>query len=173
MEQSAEFTKKLEFWTDMDVTAFPKKEYGNYRLDIAQKDINKGKAVKQLVTLLKPEYGYICIGNGYNDLSMFEVAIKDDMVAAIMSNSSYELKKQLKEYCKDIRKGKVLVIPSDKNLANKYILRYAKQFQTYMINSRKVSSSKQRFPFVQRAKINKIDMDNNKSIRNIYRDPNR
>ena len=127
--QNAEFIKNLDFWTDMDKTEFPKREYKNYRLDIAQKNINKGEAVKALVAMLKPQYGYICIGNGLNDVSMFKMAIDDGMIAAIMSNSDLELIKEMEQYAKS-KKGKVKKVPMDKNLANEYILKMAREFQS-------------------------------------------
>lgn len=47
MEEITKFVETLGFWTDMDKTKFPKVEEQNYRLDIAQKNINKGEAVKR------------------------------------------------------------------------------------------------------------------------------
>lgn len=52
----AEFANENGFWTDMDKTRFPKKENGNYRLDIAPKDISKGETVKAISRILKPEF---------------------------------------------------------------------------------------------------------------------
>ena len=97
IKQNADFVEKLDFWTDMDKTQFPKREYKNYRLDIAQKNINKGEAVKALVAMLKPIYGYLCVGNGRNDISMFKVAIDNGMIAAIMSNSDSELIEEIEK----------------------------------------------------------------------------
>lgn len=132
MEKSILIADKLNFWTDMDVTNFPKSKYQNYRLDISQKDINKGNAVKIVSKKFNPIYGYICIGNGYNDMPMFQEAIDEGMIVAIMENSSSQLIKEVKQYCQKKAKGKVLVIPNHKDLANKYILKMAKTFQTYM-----------------------------------------
>lgn len=132
MEQMDDFVEGLDFWTDMDQTKFPRKECENYRLDIAQRDINKGEAVRLMVEQLKPRYGYLCVGNGYNDVSMFKTAIDDGMIAAIMNNSSLALKKEMQEYAKARKKGKVMVIPTDKDLANQYILKMAKRFQERM-----------------------------------------
>lgn len=132
IQQMAEFVKGLDFWTDMDITKFPSEEYQNYRLDIAQRNINKGEAVRLMVEQLKPRYGYLCVGNGYNDVSMFKAAIDDGMIAAIMNNSSLELKEEMAEYSRGRRKGKVMVIPKDKDLANQYILKMAKMFQERM-----------------------------------------
>lgn len=56
MEKVSEIANENGFWTDMDKTKFPKKHSGNYRLDIAPKDISKGEAVKAISRILKPEF---------------------------------------------------------------------------------------------------------------------
>lgn len=161
MQKMAEFVEGLDFWTDMDKTMFPRKECQNYRLDIAQRDINKGEAVRLMVEQLKPRYGYLCVGNGYNDVSMFKTAIDDGMIAAIMNNSSLELKKEMQEYAKARKKGKVMVIPTDKDLANQYILKMAKTFQERMKTEgkRRIKEEK-RLPNVPRIKVEGINQKN-------------
>lgn len=131
MEEIAEFAETLGFWTDMDITRFPGGIKKNYRLDIADKNINKGKAVEAIVEILKPEYGYICVGNGYNDLSMFKQAINDGMIAAIMNNAETELINEVQKYANTVGKNrnKVNVIPNGKNKANKWILKRAKRVE--------------------------------------------
>lgn len=134
MEKISKFAGNLKFWTDMDKTKFPERSQGNYRLDIADKNINKGEAVKAIAKLFKPEYGYICVGNGYNDLSMFKQAIDDGMTAAIMNDSDIELINEVHRYVEKTntvrrQKGKTVVIPKDKNKANRWIFRMAKIMQ--------------------------------------------
>lgn len=154
IKQSAEFAKSLGYWTDRDVTEFPVKHYQNYRLDIAQKDINKGQAVKRMAKILNPTYGYVCLGNGFNDLSMFKTAIDDGMIAAIMKNSSPELIQEIKTYSQS-KKGRVMLIPKDKDLANKYILKMAKLFETHIkTQERKRRQREGRLPNVPRLKVN-------------------
>lgn len=159
IQKSAEFVNELDFWTDMDTTKFPKKKYQNYRLDIAQKDINKGEAVKWIVEQLKPRYGYVCVGNGYNDMSMFKAALDDGMMAAIMGNSSIELIQEVLQYCQDRKKGKVLVIPKDKDLANQYILKEAKEFRRHIRTEERIKTEK-RLPNVPRVKVKGIEQRN-------------
>lgn len=171
MEQSAEFVSSLGCWSDMNTTKFPKKEYQNYILDVLQKDINKGEAVKAIVAQLKPEYGYMCIGNGYNDISMFKVAIDDGMIAAVMGNSSPELINEMKQYAQSQKKGKTMVIPGDKDLANKYILKMAKCFQCHFKTQERKMKIAQRLPDVQRVNV-KIEANNRNNSR-MYKGRNR
>ena len=152
MQNVSEYVETLEFWTDMDKTKFPKKEEDNYRLDIAQKNINKGNAVKEISSSIKPQYGYMCVGNGWNDLSMFKQAIDDGMTVAIMGNADPELIKEVEEYRKNKNKGRIIIVPRDKNKANKLIYKEAKVFQTYM-RSKQLKTNKNRLPNVQRVKI--------------------
>lgn len=142
MEQIAKYAETLGFWTDMDETKFPEKEQRNYRLDIAPKNISKGEAVKAIAHSLKPAYGYICIGNGYNDISMFRQAINDGMVAGIMEDSDPELIQQMKEYTQS-GKGRTIIVPDDKNKANRWIYRVAKITQSHM-NGNKFLGKKQK-----------------------------
>ena len=61
MTQSAECASELDFWTDMDKTKFPRKEYSNYRLDVSQKNINKGEAVRRNCYTIKAKiWIYMC-----------------------------------------------------------------------------------------------------------------
>lgn len=61
---------------------------------------------------------------------MFKRAIDDGMIAAIMGNASPELIHEMREYASKSKKGKVMVIPKDKDLANKYILKIARMLET-------------------------------------------
>lgn len=151
MENISKYVETLGFWTDMDKTKFPKKEEDNYRLDIAQKNISKGNAVKEIVNRIKPQYGYMCVGNGWNDLSMFKQAIDDGMKVAIMGNADPELIKEVKEYRKNKNKGRIIIVPIDKNRANKLIYKEAKAFQTYIRTNQ--FRAKKKLPNVPRVKI--------------------
>jgi hydroxymethylpyrimidine pyrophosphatase-like HAD family hydrolase len=156
--QIAEFVKNLEFWTDMDVTKFPNKECENYRLDISQKNINKGEAIKEIIKQIKPRYGYMCVGNGYNDMAMFKVAIDDGMIVSIMGNSSIGLKEDIQKYSKDKKRGKVMVVPNNKDLANKYILKMSKIFESYINREERKRQKKEgRLPDLPRVKVKGID----------------
>lgn len=98
MQQMAECCQKMDFWSDIGATKFPNTNFQHYRLDIADKNINKGEAVKLINTILKPSYGYICIGNGENDISMFKQSIDDGMMIGIMEDSPEALKTEMKTY---------------------------------------------------------------------------
>lgn len=104
MEQMAEDSKKIDFWTDIGATKFPNKSPENYRLDVADKNINKGTAVKLMVSILQPSFGYMCIGNGENDISMFKQSIDDGMMIGIMEDSPKTLKDEMKSYITSKRK---------------------------------------------------------------------
>ncbi len=160
MEDFSAYVEKMDCWTEMDVTRFPKKEAQNYRLDIAQKNISKGDSVKFLVEILEPEYGYICVGNGLNDVSMFKVAIEDNMRVAIMANSPDGLLEQMQQYAKEKKKGKVEKVPQDKNLANRYIMRKAKCFQASMREKEKKNKKCNRLPNVPRIKVEELKTRN-------------
>lgn len=157
MQQSAEFANSLGYWTDRDTTEFPNEQYENYRLDIAQKNINKGAAVEIMAERLKPKYGYVCLGNGFNDLSMFEMAIDNGMIAAVMKNSSPELIQRIKGYSQN-KKGRVTLIPNDKDLANRYILRMAKIFQTHIKTEERKRRQEERLPHVPRVTVDERKM---------------
>lgn len=160
IKKSCQFTEELNYWTDADRTKFPKKEQQNIRVDIAQKNINKGESVKWLVEKLNPECGYMCIGNGLNDMSMFEVAIQDGMKVAVMGNSTPGLLEKIQQYAQEMKKGKVEKVPYDKNLANRYILKKAKSFQEEMRGKRKNLEKTKRLPNVPRVKVKGIDANN-------------
>ena len=152
MEDMSAYVSNLGFWTDLDRTKFPLATSENYRLDIAQKGINKGEAVKAIVSYFKPRYGYICVGNGNNDLAMFKQAIDNGMEADIMGDADQELIENLKSYSRKKKKGKVFVIPRDKNKANRIILRRAKLFQQYIRNKRKMPTERKRIIQSEEAK---------------------
>ena len=82
----------------MGATKFPNASYQHYRLDIADRNINKGNAVKLINSTLKPPSGYMCIGNGDNDISMFKQAIDDGMLIGIMEDSPQSVIKEMKAY---------------------------------------------------------------------------
>lgn len=144
MQEMAGYVQKLGFWSDMDKTKFPVRTSGNYRLDIAQKGINKGEAVKAIVGYFKPQYGYMCVGNGNNDLAMFKQAIDDGMEVDIMGDADETLIGTLIKYSKSKGKGKVFIIPKDRNRANRIILKRAKIFQESMVKGRKRALGKKR-----------------------------
>lgn len=167
MQKVSEYADKLGFWTDMDKTKFPKKEENNYRLDIADKDINKGNAVKGIVEYLKPQYGYMCVGNGNNDISMFKQAIDDGMIVAIMEDASKEIIHEITEYAKKKKRGKIIIVPEDRNKANRLIYKKAKVFQTY-IRSNQFNVKKNRLPNLERIKIKPLThrVENKRHTRN-------
>lgn len=168
MKQSAEFVAQLNCWTDKGVTKFPRKESQNYRLDIAQKNISKGDAVKNLVQKLQPQYGYICVGNGANDISMFKTAIDDGMRVAVVeakrgSKEKEEMDKvfeEIKQYSQEKKKGKIERVPFDKNLANRYILKKAKCFQECIAKKERQMKKTNRLPNLPRIKVREIDRKN-------------
>ena len=98
MENMANYVKDLNFWSDMGATKFPNASYEHYRLDVADKNINKGNAVKLMVSILQPTFGYMCIGNGENDIPMFKQAIDDNMMIGIMEDSPQAVKDEMKAY---------------------------------------------------------------------------
>lgn len=131
MTKNAEFAKDLNLWTDSGSTKFPKASDGNIRTDISQNGINKGEIVKLLVGELKPEYGYMCVGDGNNDLPMFKQALEDGQYACVVGSAKKELKAKVKEMAKG-KKGKMIEIPRNNDLANKFILKMSKVFQSYV-----------------------------------------
>lgn len=94
----ATYVEDLNFWSDMGATKFPKASYQHYRLDIADRNISKGNAVKLINSILKPPFGYMCIGNGENDISMFKQAIDDSMLIGIMEDSPQSVIEEMKNY---------------------------------------------------------------------------
>lgn len=160
MQQATEFAENIDCWVDMDVTAFPRKNCQNYRLDIAQRNINKGDAVRKCVERLNPEYGFLCVGNGVNDVSMFKVAIDSNMTVAMMGSTSPKVFEQVNQYAKQKKKGKVEKVLYDKNLANQYILKKAKVFQEHIVRKERQIQRTPRLPNVPRIKMEKIDKKN-------------
>ena len=98
MQDMSEYVKSLNFWSDMGKTKFPTANYQHYRLDVAHKNINKGNAVHAVVSTLKPSFGYMCIGNGENDISMFKQAIDDNMMIGIMADSPQAVIDEMQDY---------------------------------------------------------------------------
>ncbi len=128
MQKINEKIAEKGLWGHVDKTAFPKPEMNNFRIDITQEDISKGHAIKEIVEELEPENGYITIGNGYNDMSMFEQAIDDGMMAAIVNPEEIEdLYKELKEYSEE-KEGEVIVVEPKEDLANTFIAEVSKGF---------------------------------------------
>ena len=103
MKDMSNYVENLNFWSDMGATKFPDANYQHYRLDIADRNINKGNAVKLINSTLKPPSGYMCIGNGENDISMFKQAIDDGMLIGIMKDSHLSVIEEMKAYI-DLKK---------------------------------------------------------------------
>lgn len=160
INQSKEFAKGYNCWTDKDVTKFPRKDCKNYRLDIAGNNISKGDAVKWIVKKLSPQYGFICIGNGANDISMFKEAIDNNMTVAMMQNTPPQVLAGIEQYAKERKRGKVEVIPRNRHLANEYILKKAKMFEEHMTKKEREMEKRQRLPDLPRVKVPKIDTKN-------------
>ena len=154
MQDISNYVKDLDFWSDMGSTKFPSSDYEYYRLDVADKNINKGNAVKLLSSILQPPSGYICIGNGENDISMFKQAIDDGMLIGIMEDSPQSVINEMKNYVKLKKRGKMIIIPSDKNKANKYIYRFAKLYQQKIKTSQLFSNKTNENQFIQSIKFN-------------------
>ncbi len=160
MEKISKYIKTLGYWTDIGATKFPTGTNGNYRLDIAQNNINKGNAVKKVThEIIQPRYGYICVGNGENDIPMFKQAIDDGMIAAIMKNSPPEIIKEMKKYAKD-KPGRVILVPENKTLANEFLLKIAKIFESKMKAQqeaeKRAKKRNERLPNVQRVKTSGV-----------------
>lgn len=98
MLHMANYAKNLDFWSDLGTTKFPYHSSGNYRLDIADRNINKGNAVKIISSSLCPPFGYVCIGNGENDIPMFKQSIDDGMIIGVMKDSPQSVKDEMKDY---------------------------------------------------------------------------
>lgn len=103
----------------------------------------------------------MCVGNGNNDKAMFEKAIDDGMITAIMGDASPDLIAEMREYASKSKNGRVIVIPKDKDLANKYILRFAKTFQSHMKVQERcgVKKKKQRLPDVPRINVKPLQIE--------------
>lgn len=129
MDELDKYVKRLNCWTDGGSTSFPLKDKNNYRLDIGDENSNKGNAVKDIVEQLEPVDGFICVGNGENDISMFKVAIDRGMIAAIVEGEDNKhIILEMREYARD-KKGKVIVIPRTRELANKFIRNMEKVYE--------------------------------------------
>lgn len=98
MLSMANYAKDLDFWSDLGTTKFPYHSSENYRLDVADRNINKGNAVKSIYSILQPPFGYVCIGNGENDIPMFKQAIDDGMIIGVMEDSPQSVKDEMKDY---------------------------------------------------------------------------
>lgn len=98
MQEMATYVKCLDFWSDMGATKFPNARYQHYRLDISDRNINKGNAVKLINSRMKPPFGYMCIGNGENDIPMFKQAIDDNMLIGIMEDSPQSVIEEMQAY---------------------------------------------------------------------------
>ena len=103
MQDMSSHAETLNFWSDMGATKFPNASYQHYRLDIADRNISKGNAVKLINSILKPPFGYMCIGNGENDISMFKQSIDDSMLIGIMEDSPQSVIEEMKNYV-DLKK---------------------------------------------------------------------
>lgn len=145
MKAINEYAKGLDFWTDMDTTKFPTIAENNYRLDVAGRNINKGKAVKMIANAIQPQYGYMCIGNGYNDLSMFRQAIMDGMTAAVMGDADPGLIAEL-ELLEKYHTGKLVVVPAKQERANKLIYRSIKIVQQRLKEEQRAYLKEKRHP---------------------------
>lgn len=128
MENMSEYVKALNFWSDIGATKFPTPSHQHYRLDVADRNISKGNAVKTVISSLKPQYGYMCIGNGENDVSMFKQAINDNMIIGIMQDSPKSIIDEMKAYSNSNKKGRIIIIPNNINKANDYLFRLTKLF---------------------------------------------
>ncbi len=129
MEEMAKFIKEenLECWTDIGETKFPTKssEDKKYRLDIVSMKARKGKAVDEVIRIIKP-IKYMCFGNGNNDISMFKQAIDDGMYVAVVegTDEANKIIDEIKSYAHKLKRGKVVCIPSNRNYANTAIKVY-------------------------------------------------
>ena len=168
MEEMTEFVREIGFWTDMGKTKFPQKEQNNQRLDIAPKNTNKGAAIKSMIEYLKPEWGYACYGNGWNDLTMFEKAIKDGMRVFIMEDAPEKLKSRIKKEAKKSKRGKVYELPNKENKANRKIEKMArllkKKKEKEEYNELISQKRENRLPNLPRIKVKPIRHEN-KNIR--------
>lgn len=157
LEQMKKYVESLNCWTDGGNTTFPNKDKSNYRLDIGDEDSNKGKVVKDIVEQLKPIDGFICVGNGENDISMFKVAIDNGMLAAIVRDDYNEhIVLEMKEYAKG-KKGKVVVIPRTKELANKFIRNMERVYEKRYRESKILYIGKNKHNISEKLNITKVE----------------
>lgn len=95
----------IKCWSDVGTTKFPVKRRGNYRLDIMDEASSKGDGLQFLIDYTGID-NFICIGNGFNDLSMFKLAIDYNMPIIVVRNleegkpskESEELITQIQDY---------------------------------------------------------------------------
>lgn len=158
MEEMAKFIKEenLECWTDIGETKFPAKssEDKNYRLDIVSKEVSKGKAVDEVIRIIKP-IKYMCFGNGNNDISMFKQAIDDGMYVAVVkgTDEANKIIDEIKSYARKLKRGKVVCISSNPNYANRAIERYANLFKAKN-ESKSNEVRRNNIAFRKRCKVN-------------------
>jgi hypothetical protein len=118
MSLMAEYSEGIDYWSDEGKTSFPKKEHKNMRLDISQRDINKGNGVKQIVGMLKPALTYFCVGDGKNDFSMFQVAL-DDGANAVVIDENEELVGMVRaHHASNGGRGTIIPVTAGKRKAN-------------------------------------------------------
>lgn len=103
MEKMSEIATTLDCSSDIGKTSFPSKIFQNYRLDIQDKKATKGNAVKFLTNYLGIQ-NFACFGNGWNDYSMFQEALKTGNCAFVMSNAPQDLIIKLHNYIKTLDK---------------------------------------------------------------------
>lgn len=151
---------ELELWTDADNTKFPNREENNWRLDITAS--NKGEAVRIINSILEPTLGYVCIGNGRNDIPMFRKASEDKKMIGVMKSSPKEVIEEVKKL--EQENGiKVFYIPNNENYANRYIakmLAFAKQKVNVAKNNERTSF----VPKVANVGIEKVEFTNSDEI---------
>lgn len=75
----------ISCWTDIGETKFPIFSRRNYRLDIMDNVSSKGIALHELLCMAGVKK-FVCIGNGLNDMSMFELALKHRMPIVVVKN---------------------------------------------------------------------------------------
>lgn len=110
----------------------------------------------------------MCVGNGRNDLSMFKKAINDGMVVAVMEDAEKELISEVQEYARKKEKGKVIIIPIEKNRANRKIYRMSKifqsQFRARIFDGKKRSNKLQNIERIKVESVKNNDIKKNNVI---------
>lgn len=125
MKQMDVYSRGIDYWSDEGPTKFPIRDQGNYRLDISQRDINKGNGVKQVVEMLRPALTYFCVGDGKNDFSMFQRAL-DDGANAVVIDENEELVNMVREHHKaNGGRGTIITVKVGKRKANPELKRIA------------------------------------------------
>ncbi len=137
MEKIRQSIENKKLWGHLDKTEFPKSSFKNYRLDITKENINKGEAVKNIANLLNPKIGYVVLGNGYNDISMFKQAVDDGMIAGIIDNlETEEMIFEMQEYAR-AKTGKIIKIKETTNFGNEFIDKILDLFSEKVANENK------------------------------------